>query len=74
MNEMRAVLIGGPEGLTLDDRVRPLTSLVESIRCEFGNGYECFRFSGERMAFDPSVAVYEWSHRDEWRYAEFDGA
>jgi len=64
MSEMCAVLIGGPEGLTGDDRVHRLTSLVEGIRCRFGNGYECFKFLGERMAFDPSVVVYEWSHRE----------
>jgi len=64
MTEMRAVLIGGPEGLNADDRVRRLTSLAEGIRCRVGNGYECFQFFGERMVFDASVVVYEWSHRE----------
>jgi hypothetical protein len=35
------------------------------VRCKFGAGYECFHFLEERMAFDPSVLVYEWSHREE---------
>jgi len=64
MSEMRAVLMGGPEGLTADDRVHRLASLAEGIRCRFENGYECFQFFGERMVFDASVVVYEWSHRE----------
>jgi len=59
-----AILIGGPADLPLDNRVRRLSSVVDLLRCEYGAEYECFRFLGERMAFDPNVVVYEWSHRE----------
>jgi hypothetical protein len=59
-----AVLIGGPVDLPRDNRVQRLSSVVDLLRCEYGAGYECFRFLGERMAFDPNVVVYEWSHRE----------
>lgn len=65
MSSLSAVLIGGPADLSLDDRVLKLTAVEEVVRCSFEEGYECFRFLGERMAFDPSVLVYEWSHREE---------
>jgi Family of unknown function (DUF5988) len=64
MNALSAVLVGGPSDLPLDRRVQRLTVAEEVLRCEFGAGYECFHFLGERMAFDPSVLVYEWSHRE----------
>ena len=67
-----AILIGGPADLPLDNRVRRLSSVVDVLRCEYEAGYECFRFLGERMAFDPNVVVYEWSHRESlaesWQY------
>ena len=65
MNSLSAVLVGGPEELPLNDRVQRLTVAEEVVRCEFGAGYECFRFLGERMTFDPSVLIYEWSHRED---------
>ncbi|WP_425414573.1 DUF5988 family protein [Pseudonocardia spinosispora] len=64
MSSLSAVLIGGPAGLSLEDRVLRLTDVEEVVRCRYGEGYECFQFLGERMAFDPSVLVYEWSHRE----------
>jgi len=65
MNSLSAVLVGGPADLPLNDRVLKLTEVEEVVRCRHGAGYECFHFLGERMAFDPSVLVYEWSHREE---------
>jgi len=64
MDSVRAVLVGGPLDFPLDNRVQRLAAPAEVVRCKYGAGYECFRFLGERMAFDPSVVVYEWSHRE----------
>ncbi|WP_414710619.1 DUF5988 family protein [Pseudonocardia sp.] len=65
MNSLSAVLIGGPADLPPNRRLLRLAAVEEVVRCKFGAGYECFHFLGERMAFDPSVLVYEWSHREE---------
>jgi hypothetical protein len=65
MNSLSAVLIGGPADLPLDDRVLRLAEVEDIVRYKLGTGYECFHFLGERMAFDPSILVYEWSHREE---------
>jgi hypothetical protein len=65
MNLLSAVLVGGPADLPLNNRVLKLTQVEEVVRYRHEEGYECFRFLGERMAFDPSVLVYEWSHREE---------
>lgn len=65
MNSLSAVLVGGPADLPIDHRVLRLAEVEDIVRCRVGAGYECFQFLGERMAFDASVLVYEWSHREE---------
>ena len=64
MTTFSAILVGGPEDLPLDDRVKVLDALADVVRCEHAAGYEYFNFLGERMPFDPSVVFYEWSHRE----------
>jgi hypothetical protein len=64
MENLQAVLIGGPDDFPLGECVRQLDTLHPAIRHEFGTGFDSFRFSGERMPFDPSVVIYEWSHRE----------
>jgi len=58
----RAVLIGGPEDLPSEWRVQHVTDCPSTIKCEFKGKTETFRYRGERIAFDPTVLIYEWSH------------
>jgi hypothetical protein len=56
-----AILVGGPDDLPPEDRVRTLNADCDVIHCEYGANVETFRFCGERIPFDPSVLIYEWA-------------
>ncbi|PSL51927.1 hypothetical protein B0I31_1163 [Saccharothrix carnea] len=64
MNKIKVVLVGGPEQLREDDRIRYVTDLADKVKVPAGNGYEHFRANGEsRTVDDFEVPVFAWCGR-----------
>lgn len=64
MANYKVVLVGGPAGITDEDRIRHAESLNDTIKCPRYGGYEHFRHTGDFVSLDGEpTAVFEWTTR-----------
>jgi hypothetical protein len=60
MNEIRAVLVGGPAGLPPERRVQRVSPGTEIFKLPHGAGYEHFRRGGSTVVDGEQAVVFEW--------------
>ncbi|MCX4761548.1 DUF5988 family protein [Streptomyces sp. NBC_01275] len=64
MQNVKALLVGGPSALPAEERVRHTPSLTEKIKHRFEAGYEHFVHHGEFKVIDgEELAVFHWTTR-----------
>jgi len=61
MDNLRVLLVGGPESLSEGERVREVTDLSEKVKVVVGAGYEHFSRTGETsVVAGEQLPVFHW--------------
>jgi hypothetical protein len=64
MTEITVVLVGGPERLPENERIRRVPGDVDTIKVCFGAGHEHFCYHGERTTVgEEELPAFEWIRR-----------